>query len=223
MPPSPPPTVAVVDYGAGNLRSVAKALVRSGLQPAVTGDPADVARADAVVLPGVGAFADAARILAETGLGDAVRESIAAGRPYLGLCLGLQLLFEESDEHGVSPGFGLLPGRVERFPERAPSDAGRSGGAPLRVPHIGWNEVRFSGDHPMLEFLPERDYFYFVHSYRAVPAEPKQVVGRSDYGGDFAAAVASGNVFAVQFHPEKSQRAGHLLLDAFRDWLRALR
>jgi glutamine amidotransferase len=208
MPPSPPPTVAVVDYGAGNLRSVAKALVRSGLQPAVTGDPADVARADAVVLPGVGAFADAARILAETGLGDAVRESIAAGRPYLGLCLGLQLLFEESDEHGVSPGFGLLPGRVERFPERA---------------HNGWNEVRFSGDHPMLEFLPERDYFYFVHSYRAVPAEPKQVVGRSDYGGDFAAAVASGNVFAVQFHPEKSQRAGHLLLDAFRDWLRALR
>ncbi len=208
-----PPKVAVVDYGAGNLRSVAKALERSGLSPRLAREAAEVRAADSVVLPGVGAFADAVRSLQKSGLGDAVRESIEAGRPYLGLCLGLQLLFDESDEHGVNPGFGWLPGRVERFPKSEPS------GARLRVPHIGWNEVRFSGAHPMLEHLPERDHFYFVHSYRAVPADDAQVVGRTCYGGEFAAAVASDGVFAVQFHPEKSQRAGKRLLDAYRAWI----
>ena len=208
-----PPCVAVVDYGAGNLRSVAKALERSGLVVQVTGDPAAVRRADSVVLPGVGAFADAVHSLAESGLDDAVRESIASGRPYLGLCLGLQLLFDESDEHGVSAGFGLLPGRVERFSKRDED------GNLLRVPHIGWNEVEFSGAHPMCEGLPERDFYYFVHSYRPVPTDEGCVVGHTRYGGRFAAAVAQGNVFAVQFHPEKSPRAGERLLDAYRRWL----
>ncbi len=208
-----PPKVAVVDYGAGNLRSVAKALERSGLSPRLAQEAADVRAADSVVLPGVGAFADAVRSLQKSALGDAVRESIEAGRPYLGLCLGLQLLFDESDEHGVNPGLGWLPGRVERFPKSEPS------GARLRVPHIGWNEVRFSGAHPMLEHLPASDHFYFVHSYRAVPADDAQVVGRTCYGGEFAAAVASDGVFAVQFHPEKSQHAGKRLLDAYRAWI----
>lgn len=212
-----PPTVAVLDYGSGNLRSVAKALERAGLAPDVTGDPAAVARADAVVLPGVGAFRDAAEHLRAKGLDTAVRASLAAGRPYLGICLGLQLLYEESTEHGVSPGFGVLPGRVERFPDR---DAA---GQLLRVPHIGWNEVRFSGDHPMLEGLPERDCYYFVHSYRPLPAESDSVVGRTDYGGDFAAAVATERIFAVQFHPEKSQTAGARLLDAFARWVERCR
>ena len=208
-----PLTAAVVDYGFGNVRSVSKALARSGLVPDVTADPAAVARADAVVLPGVGNFADAAASLRAKGLDHAIQDAIAASRPYLGLCLGLQLLFEESDEHGVTPGWGLLPGRVERFADRG------SDGEPLRVPHIGWNRVRFRGEHPMLQDLPEEDCYYFVHSYRAVPSEEGQVVGEADYGGPLAAAVASEGIFAVQFHPEKSQSAGKRVLDAFAAWV----
>ena len=207
------PRIAVIDYGAGNLRSVAKALARSGMDPVVTAEPEVVTRCSGLVLPGVGAFAAAARSLREAGLNDAVAEAIAAGRPYLGLCFGLQLLFDEGDEHGVTQGFGLLAGRVERFPEHDVD------GSLLRIPHIGWNEVRFSGSHPMLERLPERDIFYFVHSYRPVPADAAMIVGRTDYGGEFASAVARDGLFAVQFHPEKSQEAGRRLLDAYRFWV----
>jgi glutamine amidotransferase len=210
---SAPPRIAVVDFGAGNLRSVAKALERSGLIPEVTADPTLVRRADGVVLPGVGAFADAVANLAKAGLDDAIRDQLAAGRPYLGLCLGLQVLFDEGDEHGVTPGLGILPGRVERFPDKTPD------GEQLRVPHIGWNTVKFSGDHPMLSKLPDEDCFYFVHSYRAVPNRTSDVVGKVDYGGEFAAAVAREGMFAVQFHPEKSQSAGRRLLDAFAFWV----
>ncbi len=209
------PLVAVVDYGAGNLRSVAKALTRSELAPEVTADPAAIGRADAVVLPGVGAFADAMACLRAKGLDDAVRGAIASQRPYLGLCLGLQLLCDESDEHGVTAGFGLLPGRVERFAERDAT------GAPRRVPHIGWNTVRYAGSHPMLAQLPSSDAYYFVHSYFGVPAEPSAVAGTVDYGGEFAACVARDNVVAVQFHPEKSQSAGKRFLDAFAAWVHA--
>jgi glutamine amidotransferase len=207
------PRIAVVDYGAGNLRSVAKALNRSGLTPDVTGDPAAVRRADGVVLPGVGAFADAVAKLKSSGLQDAVRDALEARRPYLGLCLGLQVLFDEGDEHGVTPGLGILSGRVERLPDRTPD------GTPLRVPHIGWNAVKFSGEHPMISKLPAEDCFYFVHSYHAIPSCSSAVVGRVDYGGEFAAAVAREGVFAVQFHPEKSQSAGRRLLDAFAFWI----
>jgi len=209
------PRVAVVDYGAGNLRSVSKALERSGFVADVTGDPGALRQADCLVLPGVGAFADAVRRLEETGLGAAVREALDAGKPYLGLCLGLQLLFEESDEHGVTKGLGVLRGRVERFPERDVD------GSPLCVPHIGWNRVSFLGGHPMLEALPGDDFYYFVHSYRAVPADPEDTVGHAQYGGRFAAAVARDNAFAVQFHPEKSQAAGKRLLDAFASWVQS--
>jgi glutamine amidotransferase len=209
------PRVAVVDYGAGNLRSVSKALERSGFVTNVTRQPEDVRAADCVVLPGVGAFADAMRRLEETGLGAAVREVLDAGRPYLGLCLGLQVLFEESEEHGITKGLGVLAGRVERFPERD------GDGRPLCVPHIGWNRVSFLGGHPMLEALPADDFYYFVHSYRAVPAVPEDIVGHAQYGGRFAAAVARDNAFAVQFHPEKSQTAGHRLLDAFASWVQS--
>jgi len=207
------PRIAVVDFGAGNLRSVAKALERSGLTPDITADPTVVLRADGVVLPGVGAFADAVTNLRSTGLDDAVRDRLAARRPYLGLCLGLQVLFDEGDEHGVTPGLGILPGRIERFPDRTPD------GELLRVPHIGWNTVKFSGDHPMLSKLPDEDCFYFVHSYRAIPDRTADVVGRVDYGGEFAAAVAGEGMFAVQFHPEKSQASGRRLLDAFAFWV----
>ncbi len=214
--PASSPRVAVVDYGAGNLRSVAKALSRSGLRAEVCGDAVGLRNADAAVLPGVGAFADAAASLRAKGLDDAVREGIEAGRPYLGLCLGLQLLFESSSEHGENPGFGLLAGRVDRFP-----DVDADGGL-LRVPHIGWNEVRFSGQHPMIEALPDRDTYYFVHGYRAEPADREDQVGVCEYGGmPFTAAAAKGSAFAVQFHPEKSQNAGRRLLDAFARWIDA--
>jgi glutamine amidotransferase len=209
------PLIAVVDYGAGNLRSVVKALERSKLDARVVGDPAALRRADAVVLPGVGAFANAMAHLREKGLGDAVCESIAAGRPYLGLCLGLQVLFEASEEHGETPGLGLLRGRVERFSEHDDD------GATLRVPHIGWNTVRYRGEHPMIAKLPDEDCYYFVHSYKVLPEDPEVSVGITDYGGEFAAAVARGNLFAVQFHPEKSQAAGEKLLGAFAVWVRS--
>jgi glutamine amidotransferase len=214
------PQVALVDYGAGNLRSVAKALERSGLVVDVTADPAALRRADGVVLPGVGAFADARASLSAKGLDAAVLAGLDAGRPYLGLCLGLQLLFDEADEHGITPGLGRFRGRVERFGDRAPD------GTRLLVPHIGWNEVRWVREgarHPMLAALPARDHYYFVHSYRAVPADAGDVVGWTEYGGDFAAAVAKERIFAVQFHPEKSQAAGKRLLDAFAQWVVACR
>jgi glutamine amidotransferase len=208
--PTSSPRIAVVDYGAGNLRSVAKALERSALAVEVTSDAAALAHYDALVVPGVGAFADAMASLRAKGIGDALVRAIAGGKPYLGLCLGLQVLFESSDEHGLTPGLGVLRGRVERFPANHP----------LHVPHIGWNQVRWRGDHPVARQMPREDAYYYVHSYRVVDADPAEVAGVTDYGGEFTSAVARGNVFAVQFHPEKSQAAGKRLLDAFAAWVR---
>ena len=211
------PRIALVDYGAGNLRSVAKALERSEMDPIVTSDPTVVRDADGVLLPGVGAFRNAVNALEKAGLADAIRNVTDHGRPYLGICFGYQLLFEEGEEHGLTPGLGRLAGRVTRFPDKD------TNGEPLRVPHIGWNEVCFEGDHPMLESLPASDVYYFVHSYRPEPSDDSIIVGRTDYGGTFAAAVAKDNIFAVQFHPEKSQSAGKRLLDAYRVWLEGSR
>jgi glutamine amidotransferase len=207
------PRIALVDYGSGNLRSVSRALARSGLPPEITADPVAVKSADAVVLPGVGAFRDAMTQLAAKGLDDAVRRAIESGRPYLGLCLGLQVLFDESDEHGRTAGLGLFAGSVERFPTPG------TPGAPPRVPHIGWNTVRFQGDHPVTRRLAREDIFYFVHAYRVVPRDATIVAGVVDYGAPFTAAIARENVFAVQFHPEKSQAAGKAVLDAFAAWV----
>ncbi|MEZ4332039.1 MAG: imidazole glycerol phosphate synthase subunit HisH [Myxococcota bacterium] len=215
-----PARIALVDYGAGNIRSVAKALERSALTPVVTSDPKVVLAADGVLLPGVGAFRDAVCSLEDAGLADAIRKVTDHGRPYLGICFGLQLLFEEGEEHGRTRGLGVFRGKVTRFPAEAADPRDPSGPRrPLRVPHIGWNEVRYSGDHPMIEKLPASDVYYFVHSYRPEPVDPEIVVGRTDYGGLFTAAVARDNVFAIQFHPEKSQMAGKRLLDAYRQWL----
>ncbi|MEE3328652.1 MAG: imidazole glycerol phosphate synthase subunit HisH [Myxococcota bacterium] len=205
--------VALVDYGSGNLRSVAKALERSGLTVVRASSPAEVDAADGVVLPGAGAFRDALDHLRAHGLDEAVLSAVSDGRPYLGLCLGLQVLFEEGDEHGPLPGLGYFKGRVERLPESGP------GKERLLVPHIGWNRVRFRGDHPMVAELPESDDFYFVHSYRPVPSDPDLVAGLCEYGEEFVAAVARDSVFAVQFHPEKSQQAGKRLIDAYARWV----
>ena len=216
------PRIALVDYGAGNIRSVAKALERSDLEPIVTSDPKVVKGADGVLLPGVGAFKDAVCSLESAGLADAIRKVTDHGRPYLGICFGLQLLFEEGEEHGTTRGLGVLRGRVTRFPDELKDESSQGAPTrPLRVPHIGWNEVRYAGSHPMIERLPASDVYYFVHSYRPEPTEVETVVGWTDYGGRFASAVAKDNVFAVQFHPEKSQAAGKRLLDAYRQWLEA--
>ena len=213
------PRIALVDYGAGNLRSVAKALERSALEPVVTSDPAVVQQADGVLLPGVGAFRDAVCSLEDAGLADAIRKVTDHGRPYLGICFGLQLLFEEGEEHGATRGLGVFRGKVTRFPDEVPDPIapGRPK-RPLRVPHIGWNEVRYAGSHPMIEKLPKSDVYYFVHSYRPEPTDADTVVGWADYGGRFAAAVAKDNVFAVQFHPEKSQALGLALIANFLRW-----
>jgi glutamine amidotransferase len=198
--------IAVVDSGSGNLRSVAKALAAAGGAPVVTSDPEVVRKADRVVVPGQGAFRDCMNGLRGRGLEDAVREVIRAGRPYLGICLGLQVLFEESEEHGPCGGLGILPGRVVRFD--------RPG---LKVPHMGWNQVIRARPHgdPVLEGVPDEAYVYFVHSYYVVPARDDLVALWCDYGGRFCAAVRHENLFATQFHPEKSQKVGLALLAGF--------
>jgi glutamine amidotransferase len=197
--------IAVVDSGSGNLRSVAKAIERAGGAATITSDPDIVRRADRVVVPGQGAFRDTMDGLTRGGLDQAVREVIAAGRPYLGICLGLQVLFDESEEHGPVRGLGLLRGRVVRF----------AAAAGLKVPHMGWNQVSVCKDEPLWRGLSDPAYVYFVHSYHAVPDDASVTALRTDYGGPVCAAVRSGNLFATQFHPEKSGDVGLGLLANF--------
>jgi len=200
------PRIAVIDYGMGNLASVAKALERSGADVRVTGSAVAVRNAAAVVLPGVGAFRDAAARLEHSGLGAAVLERIAAGTPFLGVCLGLQLLFESSGEGGRWPGLGVFAGTVERL---------QTG---LKVPHIGWNELAWTAAGAgMAHGLPAAAAVYFVHSYAALPADPTIVAATTDYGGKVVAAVARDSVWAMQFHPEKSSVVGLTLLAHFVD------
>jgi glutamine amidotransferase len=196
--------LAIVDYGMGNLRSVQKAFERLGHAAAVTRDPERVVRAPGVVLPGVGAFGACMANLAGFGLIEPVRAAITAGTPFLGICLGMQLLFEESEEFGPVPGLGILAGRVVRFGDDA-----------SRVPHMGWNTLQVSRRVPMLDAIDDGTYVYFVHSYYPVPADETAIVTRTTHGDTFASSVARDHVFACQFHPEKSQRAGLRLLDNF--------
>lgn len=202
--------IALLDFGRGNLRSVEKALAAAGGDVVRTTDPDVVRRADRLVVPGQGAFAEGMAALRETGLDQAMREAIDAGRPYLGICLGLQLLFDESDEHGPVAGLGIVPGRCERI-EPTPKFPD------IKVPHIGWNRVEATRPDPLVGDLAAEggDYFYFVHSYVAVPEDPSCTVLRFDYGGERVAAIRVENIFACQFHPEKSQAAGLALLERF--------
>ncbi len=207
--------IAVVDYGMGNRRSVEKALEHAGVRASVTADPDELRAADGLVLCGVGAFAAGAGRLAESGLGDLVRDRVADGTPLLGICLGMQLLFERSDERGGGAGLGLLPGPVRRL-EAAPG---------LKLPHIGWNLVTWrptgSGDRgedgrPTLQgTLPDRTAFYHVHSYVAHPEDPADIVAHGEYGGPFVTAVERGRVYGAQFHPEKSSTDGLRVLRRF--------
>jgi glutamine amidotransferase len=204
--------IAIVDYGVGNLRSAAKALEaasgRLGAGDAdvrVTSEATTIDDADAVVLPGVGAFGACMQNLEQSGLVGCVRRAIASGKPFLGICVGMQLLFDESEEFGPVAGLGALPGKVVRF---------RSTG--LKVPHIGWNSLQIARRVPAFDGVPDGTFFHFVHSYYPVPADPALVAATAEYGDErFTAAVARDNVFATQFHPEKSQAAGLTLLGNF--------
>jgi glutamine amidotransferase len=208
--------IVIVDVGLGNLRSVERALTRAAddaralASVAITRDPDAIARADKVVVPGQGAFRDCARALSGNGfeLGEAVLESIRRGTPYLGICLGMQVLFASSEEAPGCGGLGIFEGDVARLPDRAPN------GETLKIPHIGWNtaDTRL-GSGALLPAEPT--YFYFVHSYAVRPRDPALVAATTDYGSPFVSAVAKDNVLAVQFHPEKSQEAGLALLARF--------
>jgi imidazole glycerol-phosphate synthase subunit HisH len=207
--------IAVVDYGMGNLRSVSKAIehVAPGRAVIVTSDPGVVLAAARVVFPGQGAMPDCMRELDARGLREAVLEA-AHSKPFLGICIGLQMLFERSEEGDV-PGLGLLSGQVVRFPHPGLVD---SAGQRLKVPHMGWNEVQQTLAHPLWAGIPDRSRFYFVHSYYPAPAQREIIAGYTLYPFPFACAVATRNVFAVQFHPEKSQACGLRLLANFVDW-----
>jgi glutamine amidotransferase len=201
--------IAIVDYGMGNLRSAQKGLEKAGHEAVITDDPAVIGRAAGVVLPGVGAFKDCYEGLKSRGLVGPVKDAARSGRPFLGICVGLQLLFESSDEGEGSEGLGLFRGRVVRFP-----DAAKTG---LKVPHMGWNQLNPVAGRtcPLLDGAGRNPYTYFVHSYYAVPEEPDIVLATCGYGVEFAAMVGKDNLYAVQFHPEKSQADGIEILRAF--------
>ena len=196
----------IVDYGVGNLFSLRSSFAAIGQEVSVTSDPAEIRRADRLLLPGVGAFRDAAEKLRQSGLDALLREQAAAGKPLLGICLGMQLLFDKSLEYGEHPGLGLIPGCVRPIAERAPAE--------YKIPQIGWNALRLSGDSPIFRTIQNGDYVYFVHSYHAV-CDARYISAETEYGGLLTAAVQNGNVYGCQFHPEKSGRVGLAILKAF--------
>ena len=202
--------VAIVDYDAGNTLSVTRALEEVGARVDLTPDPERVISADAVVLPGVGAFGDCMRKLRERGMDAACQEAFRAGKPFIGVCVALQVVFEASEESPGVGGLGLLPGEVVRFQ-----------GHGLKVPHIGWNELSVVRDHPVLRDLDD-EAFYFVHSYYPEPEDTDDLIGETDYGTRFCSAAGRQNLIAVQFHPEKSSRAGLKLYENFLAWARSI-
>jgi glutamine amidotransferase len=199
--------IAIIDYQMGNLRSVQKALERVGHAAIITSDPAEVAGADKVILPGVGAFEDAIAELRRRNLVDPIQDAIAADKPFLGICLGLQMLFEVGYENGRHEGLGILPGEVVRF--EVPAE--------LKVPHMGWNQLQIRRRPPLLEGIAEGSHFYFVHSYYVKPRDESLIVTETDYGGKFCSMIWRGNLFATQFHPEKSQADGLRILKNFAE------
>jgi imidazole glycerol-phosphate synthase subunit HisH len=196
--------IAIIDYDMGNLRSVAKAFEKIGASAAPTRDPVAISSASHIVLPGVGAFKDCMRNLEEYGLIEPLLKGISSGKPFLGICLGLQLLFDESMEFGPHKGLGVIKGKVVRFPEKG-----------LKVPHMGWNGARRKKDSPLFKGIEDDSYLYFVHSYYAVPEDPSVTLTSTEYGVEFTSSVEKDNVMACQFHPEKSQRVGLRILKNF--------
>lgn len=195
--------IAIIDYGMGNLGSVYKGLLRFSEDVQVTSDPKDVAKADAVVLPGVGAFEDAKANLDRARMSEVVKDVVRSAKPFLGICLGLHLLFDESEENGVHAGLGLVRGRVTKLPET------------VKVPHIGWNQVEYRKESAFFTGVPDKSFFYFVHSYYVEPQDPEIVVSITDYGREFVSSIGWGDLLAVQFHPEKSSILGLQVLENF--------
>ncbi|MEE8329589.1 MAG: imidazole glycerol phosphate synthase subunit HisH [Thermodesulfovibrionia bacterium] len=196
--------IAIIDYGMGNLRSVEKGFLKMGIETTVTSKPEVIEKADGVVLPGVGAFRDCMKEMKDLKLIDAVVATIKNNKPYLGICLGLQVLFSESEEFGRCKGLDIFRGRVIRFPEKA-----------LKVPHMGWNQIKIQKNNPLLNGIPDKTYFYFVHSFCIVPEDDSIVSSTTEYGFEFTSMIWKDNVFAVQFHPEKSQHVGLTILENF--------
>lgn len=205
--------IAIVDYGMGNLRSVEKGFLKVGIPVMVTSRPDEVQRADGVVLPGVGAFRDCMRELTNLSLVDAVVDSIRKGKPYLGICLGLQVLFSESEEFGRCRGLDIMRGKVVRF-------SSQKGDNNLKVPHMGWNQLRIVRSNPLLKDIPDMSYFYFVHSYYVMPDDNSIISTTTEYGIEFTSMIWKENIYAVQFHPEKSQMLGLRMLKNFGDIVR---
>ncbi len=197
--------ITVVDYGVGNLHSVAKALEKVGAKTHVTSDWRDVEKSDGVVLPGVGAFKDSMDAMNRSDLAKAIKSYIASGKPFLGVCVGLQMLFAESEEFGLSKGLGVFPGRVVKFAQGQ------------KVPHMGWNQIQVKKNgNPLLKGVKDGDFLYFVHSYYVVPENPSIVAAQCSYGVDFTCMVWEKNVFGTQFHPEKSQTVGLKIYENFK-------
>lgn len=203
--------IAVVDYGVGNLRNVYKALEAAGAPARIVTAPDELVGARGIVLPGVGAFGDAAANLRRAGFEQPLLDAVAAGAPLLGICVGMQLLFDESDEMGRHAGLGVLPGRVTRFPEGMHGADGRR----LKVPQIGWNQLQHAGRDPLLKGVADGAYAYFVHSYYCAPADPACVVATTDFGFPYASVVRRERVWGIQCHPEKSQAVGLRILRNF--------
>lgn len=202
--------IAIIDYGVGNLFSLKSSFAAIGYEAVVTADPEEIARADRLVLPGVGAFEDAARKLRESGMAEVVLREAKGGKPLLGICLGMQMLFEKSYEYGEHEGLGLIKGAVRPIREKH-----EALGITMKIPQIGWNALDFGGkESPLFRYIKEGDYVYFVHSYYGADCE-ESVIASTDYGAPITAAVASGNVYGTQFHPEKSGKVGLAILRAF--------
>ncbi len=201
--------IAIIDYGVGNLFSLASSFSAIGAEATVTSDPAVIRAADRLILPGVGAFEDAARKLRESGMADLVKSEAARGKPVMGICLGMQMLFDKSFEYGEHKGLGLIKGSVRPIADVIP--------AGLKIPHIGWNALHFTRPHSLFKYLKEGDFVYFVHSFYATDCD-QAVIATSEYGTPLTAAVADGNVMGCQFHPEKSGDVGLSILRAFCEW-----
>ena len=200
--------VAIIDYGVGNLFSLKSSLKAIGADAVVTADEKVIAEADRIILPGVGAFEDAARKLRESGMADVVKKEAAAGKPMLGICLGMQLMFDKGYEYGEHEGLGLIHGNVRPISDVIPEG--------YKIPHIGWNLLKFKKESPLFKYISEGDYVYFVHSYYAADCDDS-VLAVTEYGADLTAAAANGNVYGCQFHPEKSGEVGMKILKAFAE------
>lgn len=201
--------IAVVDYGMGNLRSVEKGFLKVGIDARIVADPKSIDNADGIVLPGVGAFRDCMKNLTDSNLTEAIIRAVNKGKPFLGICLGLQVLFSESEEFGLCKGLDVFRGKVVRFPETG-----------LKVPHMGWNNVNITKKPPIFDSVPDRSFFYFVHSFYVIPEDRAVTAATTEYGIEFTSMVWKDNVFATQFHPEKSQETGLKALKGFGDFVR---